>query len=131
MKTVQLILAVGLIGIMVPSCAHRSQTQSDPYLAARVVRVSEEYANINTDVSGAELNRWGIAHKESFIVKYKDHQVRALLGTGYSDVARGEWIALIEEDGMLQLAISFGNAATVIGCAVGDTLYLEALGEGN
>jgi S-adenosylmethionine hydrolase len=131
MKTLQLILALGLIGITVPGCVHRSQTQSDPYLVAKVVRISEEYANINTDVSGAQLHRWGIARKESFIVKYKDHQVRALLGTGYGDVARGEWIALIEEDGLLQLAINFGNAATAIGCAVGDTLYLEALGEGN
>ena len=89
------------------------------------MRISEEYANINTDVGRAELGKLGIADKSVFTVKYGDHTIRALLGKGYGDVARGEWVALIEEDGKLQLAVSFGNAATEIGCAVGDTLYIE------
>ena len=54
----------------------------------------------------------------------------ALLGKSYGDVARGDWVALIEEDGNLQLALRFGHAATEIGCAVGDTLYIEKLNTG-
>ncbi len=92
-----------------------------------MVRISEEFANINTDLSGAELNKHGITGGQRFSVKYKDRTIQALLGKDYGDVARGEWVALIEEDGNLQLAISFGNAATDIGCTVGDTLYVKPL----
>ncbi len=128
-----LILLAAMTTSPLSSCAHlfpapdAGGEQSSGHLAATVVRISEEYANINTDVSGKTLRNWGIGgDREQFTVKYNDHTIRVLLGQGYSDVARGEWVALIEEDGMLQLAISFGNAATEIGCAVGDTLYIQA-----
>ena len=104
--------------------------RSDPALPALVVRISEEYANINTDVSSRTLARYGIVDGDAFSLRYGEHQFRALLGKDYSDVPRGDWIALIERDGekdYLQLAISFGNAATEIGCAAGDTLYIEKL----
>ena len=131
MKIIKLFSVAALVCTMVASCAFRPQAGGDgssAVLAAKVVRISEEYANINTDVGRAELSRLGIADKEMFAVKYGDHTIRALLGRGYSDVARGEWVALIEEDGKLQLAISYGNAATEIGCVVGDVLYIERLG---
>ena len=137
MNILQLILAAGLIGITAGSCVHHSQTTANVggdnekigYQVGKVVRISEEYANINTDVTAPQLKSWGIADKEWFAVKFKEHAIRALLGTGYGDVAKGEWVALIEEDGKLQLAISYGNAATEIGCVVGDSLYLKALDE--
>ena len=103
---------------------------ADPALPALVVRISDEYANINTDVSSGALARYGIVHGDTFSVRYREHRLRVLLGKDYSDVPRGDWIGLIERDGdkdYLQLAISFGNAATEIGCAAGDTLYVEKL----
>ena len=134
MKTIDLFLLAILLCIMASSCAPRPQvpaaTADDEkiaYLPAKVVRISEEYANINTDLSGIELSKHGITDQKIFTVKYRDRTIRALLGTRYGDVARGGWVALIEEDGNLQLAISFGHAATEIGCAVGDTLYIEPL----
>ena len=94
-------------------------------LSTQIVRISEEYANINTDLTGEILARHGIVVGSSFQVRYKDQTFGAVLGKNYSDVDKGEWVGLIEEDGYLQLAISFGNAATHIGCAVGDTLDIE------
>lgn len=91
---------------------------------ATVVRISEEYANINTDVDLDDLSARGITHGTVFKVNFRDRTLNALLGKGYSDVPRGEWVGLIEDDGNLQLAISFGNAATDLGCSVGDTLYI-------
>ena len=123
--------------VAVAGCAHLSSTtptasgeESSDYLTANVVRVSEEYANINTDVSGTQLSAWGVGHQQLFTVKFKSHTVQPMLGKDYSDVPRGEWIALIEEDGRLQLAISFGHAATEIGCSVGDTLYIQSPNQG-
>ena len=134
MKTVRLLLPALLLCITATNCAHRSvkliDTATGTYLPARVTRISEEYANINTNMSGATLSKYGITLQKTFTVKHKDRTLRALLGKNYGDVAKGDWVGLIEEDGNLQLAISFGHAATEIGCAVGDTLYIEPLSTG-
>ena len=137
MKIIDLFLVAVLLCSMALSCAHRSQapaatTAAEPlaYLPAKVVRISEEYANINTDLSGVELSKYGITDQKIFTVKYGDRTIRALLAKDYGDVARGDWVALIEDDGNLQLAISFGHAATEMGCVVGDTLYIEPLSSG-
>jgi S-adenosylmethionine hydrolase len=76
-------------------------------------------------MSEKKLASIGIEAGSRFTAHFEDQKIKALLGKDYSDVSRGDWIALIEEDGTLQLAISFGNAATKIGCAAGDTLYIE------
>lgn len=138
MKTIRLLLPVILLCVAASNCAHFHKTPpvqlvntaGGTYLPAFVTRISEEYANINTDMSGTTLSAYGITHQKTFTVKYGDRTMKALLGKNYSDVAKGDWVGLIEEDGNLQLAISFGNAATEIGCAVGDTLYIEPLNTG-
>lgn len=137
MKNWGVFLLAFLLCILTSSCAHRPQVSvvraedgSVAYLIAKVMRISEEYANINTDLSGVELSKYGITDQKTFTVKYGGRTIRAFLGEDYSDVAKGEWVALIEEDGNLQLAISFGNAATDIGCVVGDALYIEPLSSG-
>lgn len=109
-------------------CATTPMPDRTQALPAHVVRISEEFANINTNVSEKTLKAYGIEQETEFSVTFKGQKFRALLGEDYSDVERGDWIALIEDDGNLQLAISFGNAATEINCTVGDTLYIERLG---
>ena len=133
MKTIYLLLLTALLCITASNCAHRAQVPAaataEPavYIATEVVRISEEYANINTNISGVKLSKYGITDQQTFVVKYKDKTIRALLGKSYSDVPKGDWIALIEDDGNLQLAISFGHAATEMGCTVGDILYIGSL----
>lgn len=110
-----------------PGCAFWSQAsagKSHPHIAAKVTRISEEFANINTDLSETVLATHGIAVGQRFTAKYKGRTIQALLGKDYGDVPKGDWIALIEEDDNLQLAISFGHAATELGCTVGDTLFI-------
>lgn len=115
-------------------CAKQIQTTSAKdllvlketgYLPVVVVRISDEYANINTNLGEAVLTKIGITEQTIFKAHFQQQTIQALLGKDYSDVPRGAWVALIEEDGNMQLAISFGNAATELGCAVGDTLYIE------
>ncbi len=107
------------------------QDRSPAVLTGRVISISQEYANINTDLSEEALAAVGIVGGTQLTARFGDQERSALLGSGYSDVPRGDWIALIERDEQdstrtyLQLAISFGNAATEVGCAVGDTLYIE------
>ncbi len=103
--------------------------RGENFFEANVVRISEEYANINTDITAPVLAEHGIVQGSRFNVKFKTRTMQALLGKTYSDVEKGEWIALIEDDGKLQLAISFGHAATAIDCKVGDTIYIESQSE--
>jgi|APSaa5957512622_1039677.scaffolds.fasta_scaffold209571_2 S-adenosylmethionine hydrolase len=99
-------------------------SSADKPLPAHVVNISEEYANINTDLSGERLAAAGITVGSKFHARLGDRRIDVLLGTGYGDVERDDWVGLIEEDGNLQIAISFGHAATVLNCAKGDTLYI-------
>lgn len=125
---------MSLLALALLSTGCRStMPQADPKatISARVVSISQEYANINTDVSEEALAALGIVRGTQFTAAFGQESISALLGSDYGDVPRGDWVALIERDERdstrtyLQLAISFGNAATEIGCAVGDTLYIE------
>ena len=119
-----LLLALLLLSVFgIPPLLKSGEDKADLF-PATVVRISEEYANINTDVDRDDLSARGITHGTVFKVNFRDRSLNALLGKGYSDVSRGEWVGLIEDDDKLQLAISFGNAATDLGCSVGDTLYI-------
>jgi S-adenosylmethionine hydrolase len=123
-----MILAAATLGVWAVACTPPwARFGAEPtLLPAVVVYISEEYANINTDLSGEILSAHGIVNKATFKFRSGDQTLRARLGMSYADVLRGEWIGQIEEDGNLQLAISYGHAATELGCAVGDTLYVLA-----
>ena len=113
-----------LLTASINGCAVTYKLEPKP-LPAVIIYISEEYLNINTDLSQERLAAVGITAGTSFTSTYKGRTVQALLGTSYADVERGEWIAQIEEDGKMQLAISFGHAAMELDCSVGDTLLVH------
>lgn len=118
---------VFLLGAVVMGCAPGPKAGAVPAggLEARVTRISEEYANINTDLSGETLARYGIVLHKPFSMRFKDRTVRALLCKDYGDVPKGDWLGLIETDGTLQVAVSFGHAAKELGVKAGDRVYIE------
>ncbi len=126
MRTIPSLLIAVILSLPLTQCAWFSkEAPEDGVLQTKVVRISEEFANINTDLTGAVLAQHGIVVGTTFQFRYKDQTFGVLLGENYGDVDKGEWVGLIEEDGHLQLAVSYGNAATDIGCVVGDMLYVE------
>jgi S-adenosylmethionine hydrolase len=132
MRLVSHVVVVAALGGAVLHCASLglgggAADEPVPMLEARIVRISEEYANINTDVNQSELADFGILHGQSFRVRFEDRELTVLLGTSYSDVPRGGWVGLIEEDDRLQIAIGFGHAATELACSVDDVLFIERL----
>lgn len=118
-------LTVG--ALVLSACAALRPGTAPETLTAQVANISSEYANINTDLSQEALAMVGIVHGSTFRVRFGDDSVDVFFGKTYEDVARDEWVGLIEEDGTLQIAISFGHAATVMGCTAGDTLRLTRL----
>ena len=122
-----MILAAVAVGLFALACTPPWLHSRPPtLLPAVVVYISEQYANVNTDISRELLSAHGIVEKTHFQFRFRDRTIRALMGSSYADVARHQWIGQIEEDGNLQLAISYGHAATELGCTLGDTLYILA-----
>ena len=74
------------------------QADSRATLTARVVSISQEYANINTDVNEEELAALGIVRGTQFTATLGQERISALLGSDYNDVPRGDWVALIERN---------------------------------
>ena len=121
MKAIPFVFILSLLATSA-TAGHHEQKKD---LLGTVTRISEEFANINTDVSDTTLAEYGITHGDTFSARFGDRTVEALLGKTYKDVPKGDWIALIEDDHKLQIAISYGNAATDLECVVGDTLYIS------
>ena len=120
MKAIPFVFILSLLATSA-TAGHHEQKKD---LLVTVTRISEEFANINTDVSDTTLAEYGITHGDTFSARFGDRTIEALLGKTYKDVPKGDWIALIEDDHKLQIAISYGNAATDLECVVGDTLYI-------
>ena len=118
------------LGLTAAACAPGPQVEIAPPggLEARVTRISDEFANINTDLSGKTLARYGIVLQKPFAMRFKERTVQAVLCKDYGEVPKGDWVGLIETDGTLQVAISFGHAATELGVKVGDRVYIEPAG---
>jgi S-adenosylmethionine hydrolase len=50
---------------------------------------------------------------------------RVRYGSDYSDVARGEWVAFPRAEGVILLAMHYGNAAATAGLKAGDTVTVR------
>ena len=120
MRHTPLLLIISLLVVSLSAEEHEPSHS----LLVTVTRISEEFANINTDVSDTTLAEHGITHGVTFSAKFGDRTIEPFLGKDYKDVPKGDWVALIEDDHKLQIAISYGHAATELGCTVGDTLYI-------
>ena len=107
--------------------ADRAQDAADAVTGvhATVLQIGTEYANIHTDLPQAALTRMGVTTGTRFRVAFQDQSVTAVLGTAYTDVPNGEWVGLIDPEGTLQIAVSFGSAATELGCKTGDRLLIQ------
>ncbi len=94
---------------------------------AEIASISEEFANINTNLTSDQLMEAGFASDGWISVTHNEQTIAMPMVTDYADVAEGAWLARMDEDaGTLQIAINGGNAATDIGAAVGDMLHIMA-----
>jgi len=121
LKRLPLILALILL---IGGCSI-ARKEEPVWFPAKVTRISKEYANINTNIAEPQLSEHGILQGVLFNVRFKDRIVAPRMAKTYTDVDRGRWVALID-DGKLQIAISFGHAATDISCKEGDVVYIQS-----
>ena len=109
-----------------PTAAPEMTKAMPEKIELEVLHISEEFANINTNITREELAAKDISVGSWIAVTYKGKTYPMLMSKDYGDVEKGDWIARIdEEDNRLQLAISFGNAAPDMGVAIGDKLEIQ------
>jgi len=87
-----------------------------------VVAVDPAYGNVDTDFVVADLDSLGIDRR--FRVRCGETTRRVFFGESYGDVEAGRFVAFINADGGLRLAVNQGHAARKLGCRAGDTLEL-------
>ena len=109
-----------LFTLVVFSCAANSKI-----FDARVASVETEYTNIDTNLSITELNDAGLRLGDRIQFEHQGQVILATFGDDYADVERGDWIATENDDGTLELAISFGGACEKINCKIGDALLVQ------
>jgi hypothetical protein len=90
----------------------------------KVTGVDASFGNLETEFTSPDLDALDIKRGNSFWVSFNETTVKVHLGTTYSDVEKGEWIAFINANGTLRIARNYANAATTLGCKEGDTIMI-------
>jgi hypothetical protein len=87
-------------------------TWSDDGLAATasIRHVDPTFGNLDTAFNAADFDHLGIAQGDAFTVSANGHSFTGIRGVTYSDVARGEWLAVPLPTGQMRIVINFGQA---------------------
>jgi S-adenosylmethionine hydrolase len=93
-------------------------------LKGTIVGISEDFGNLDTSFSQANVDTLGIELGSEYTLLHQDTSVTVTLGSTYSDVAEGEWISFLDDLGKLRIARNFENAAATLDAKVGDAIAI-------
>ena len=79
------------------------------------------FGNITLDFQASDFAQLGIARGDNFTLEFGGKRIPVRLGTTYSDVPRGQYVAFFDAEDRLLIAINYGNAADALGIIVDDT----------
>ncbi len=96
-------------------------------LKGTILNIAEEFGNINTSVSEEAFDELNVVKGSDFLFTVGETTVTVRLGSSYSDVERGEWIAFFHDLGQLRIARNFENAAETLSVKEGDEITLTAI----
>ncbi len=94
---------------------------------SEVIDISPTYGNLDVFITPGDLKAMGIAQGDIFEFTTRDQTYKVKWATSYSEVARGEWVAFINEFKRLQVAINRGSAARVADLSIGDPVTVRAI----
>lgn len=93
-------------------------------VSGEILRVSADYGNIDTDIGLGQVDELKLEKGDTFRIRFKDREFQVTLGTTYSDVPEGDWVAFVTDFGNLRIARNFENAAETLGVREGDRITL-------
>ncbi len=124
-------LVAALIAVLAVGCATQTAVSTPgggadgvaddrAVLRGTIAEVGGEYGNLDSTVPKASVEAAGISAGSTFDFTCNGTTVQVKMATTYSDVDKGDWVAFINWDDKLRVAISFGNAAEVLACKADD-----------
>jgi S-adenosylmethionine hydrolase len=90
----------------------------DGKLTGYVVFV-DHFGNCLTNISRENTEQFGIAVGDTILITVAGNDVMALIGQGYSDVPKGQVVAIVNSLGTLQLSINRGSFASTYSVKTG------------
>ena len=115
-----------VLALCIALVAHAAEFK-DGGAYGQINSLSEGFGNLDTDLLESDLDKLGITQGSSFGLTHKETTVNVLMGTTYSDVPRGEWVALLNRDGTLRIARNLENAGETLGAKAGDRLFIKPI----
>jgi dipeptidyl aminopeptidase/acylaminoacyl peptidase len=83
------------------------------------------FGNLETSFIESDIRALGIAAGDTFHLQCREKTFGVLLGTTWSDVARGEWAAFFSLEGTLIIARNTASAVEASGCAAGSRVFVS------
>ncbi len=94
---------------------------------ARVTEVLTDSGNVVLNAQPSDFERADIAPGTTFEIVAGGRTFRVIYGRDLTGVPRGGWIGFPDADGLLCLACSHANAATIAGLQSGDPIVIHRL----
>ncbi len=91
------------------------------WITGSIVHV-DRYGNLMTNIPGSLTREAGLAIGSKLTLSLANQSFNATFATTYGDVANGQWLALINPDGQLEVARNMADAAKAAGVSAGDKI---------
>ena len=102
-----------------------SSTGGGLTLTGAVTEVGNEYGNLDTSITKAEVVEAGMNEGDMLEFSCGDGSFDVAYATTYGDVAEGEWVAFINWDDKLRFARNLANAAETANCKLDDLVTVS------
>ncbi len=119
------LMTSGLLFLLFCCAAITPSIASAESARGTILSITEDFGNMDTSISEAQLDKLGISFGGSFDLTHKDTTVSVHFGFTYSDVPEGEWVSFINETAKLRIARNYENAAMTLKASVGDEITLS------
>ncbi|HKZ93926.1 MAG TPA: SAM-dependent chlorinase/fluorinase [Candidatus Bathyarchaeia archaeon] len=97
-------------------------------LAGEVLYI-DDFGNVVTNITGADLRKAGIKVGERLVIRLKNKSYHANLSTAYGEGAPRSLLALIGSHGLIEIAVNQGSASEKLRVKVGDAMNIGENGD--
>ena len=98
--------------------------------AAGEVMYIDGFGNVITNIPEELLARLGVRDGDAISIKVGSRELELRLCSAYGQVRPGEFLAIIDSWGMLEIAVNLGSAAELLGARPGDKVEVRRSGGG-
>jgi S-adenosylmethionine hydrolase len=103
----------------------KQATMKGSEISGNIIHV-DRYGNLITNIPEELVDKIGYTPGQSLIINLDNRTIPATFALAYGDVPAGDWLALINSAGILEIARNMESAAGTIGVSAGDEVKIRA-----